>query len=1220
MKFIRNYFRLFLLALTIVFCTNSNAQITGFGLTTDTAVHNIGIGFVVGASINALQDSTSAIIRIRYNNTLVAVDPTNTALPSCMSYSINGTNDTVTIFINNLSLCSAEINPSVSVGIGFKFLCPDSCFKDLPNGIKNAQFSATVTDNHAQTFTSTCTAKGKLQNDVTLSQSIISYNSVNAEIIYEVRYRNPNCYKIKNPVFNVTLSDTSAYIVPQPYGYDHVYTVNASGGSFNISPNIPSLEMGMVNDIYFRYKVKLRCNTALGSTISSTVKLLGENCGQDSSVIKSTGLLAYTVPSLVSIIPSIHVMLDGFFCAITNNGNTPLNIEVTSVLPPIHLTSITHHASYTSAVAGVRYFDCGGTPFPSATTEYPMSGGIDAGNNNVPLPNTKSFLYKIYDLPPGEQIFLYTNYDTSSSCNGPASAPPYINNLHIVYNCAIQQNVCSTCGDGPYVVDTFSVITKNPKIYCESTTDILDYKGIGDTINLCYNIRNYGDNALNNGIYTVPLPLGIHALPLTATFANFSSSPTTSMSGNSIVFNLPQLPVGNSTYQICFKAVIVAGVTAGEHLVTNTISGTNPVYSNNVCISKININAVSAISITKKVKGSLDAGYSTNGQGIPGSMVKYQLTLYNSGTTPINRIEVIDRIPTIGNVKILGNPGALLTNQFNMVMQSVPTSSTYTTRYTKLQNICTGWPMTASNCTAFTSSSWLSTMPTPESLVKGVKFTFDTLFQIAPSSSYTFEFQTTIPTSALNNQTDCNTAGFYAIPIGATTVFASESPEACIKVKIPLPPCDTNASANFHISVNSEVNNYNITAIPNNTYPNTAHQWFVLSSPNPTGGPYTPVYSSTAATLTYGPLQYNVYYTVIHKIKTDCAEDCSSVIQYQSNNGANCCLANFYWPGGAGTEPHPLSAAFELGATPFAPNQYTINIYPTYTYGANISHQWYVLRSHFNTGGPYFPVTQGSGPTFSYAPADDSWYYFVIHKIKSDCGEACYGQSICRNCKGVTPCEMCGVIDCSLLDNYWPKCQPPINLKGDCEKGGVLSWQPVAAAGGYQIEMSLNDPECCETKYEQIGFHFGLDQNSIHLNTLDLPKYDCIRWRVRSKCDNGYSDWTDWTCYYCETFIPFPKMAAKASSNVKEINVSPQVIPNPNNGEMKLSMKVEGPLEISVMVFNAQAVLVKSVAKNKYPDGNFLTNLNMGSNTAKGVYLFVFDTNYGTFNKKVIIQ
>jgi hypothetical protein len=272
-----------------------------------------------------------------------------------------------------------------------------------------------------------------------------------------------------------------------------------------------------------------------------------------------------------------------------------------------------------------------------------------------------------------------------------------------------------------------------------------------------------------------------------------------------------------------------------------------------------------------------------------------------------------------------------------------------------------------------------------------------------------------------------------------------------------------------------------------------------------------------------------------------------------------------------------------------------------------------------------------TGANFSYAPADDGLYYFIVHRLKSPCGDVCYGQSICRNCKNLleAPCELCGEIDCSLLDQIWNPnpCGTPVNLAGNC-RSNILTWDAVTGAGGYNVEINYNDPLCCRSSYAPTANRYDVSTNLLDLNSIPTPVYDCIRWRVRAKCDNGYGEWSAWLCYSCGVIAadPDPKgdaeplRASRNSNPVKAVNVSPRISPNPNNGEMNLEMRTAGELVLSVNVFNAQGMLVKTIRENKYPDGNFVTRLSMGSNTPKGLYLVVFNTNYGTFRKKVIIN
>jgi Secretion system C-terminal sorting domain len=462
--------------------------------------------------------------------------------------------------------------------------------------------------------------------------------------------------------------------------------------------------------------------------------------------------------------------------------------------------------------------------------------------------------------------------------------------------------------------------------------------------------------------------------------------------------------------------------------------------------------------------------------------------------------------------------------------------------------------------------------------------------------------------------------------------------------------CDNFIKANFLLDITPAANSYSLTALGFNTYANAnaVHEWYVLSSPNQTGGPYTPVFSTTSTTQTTVPLftnaQYGLYYTVIHKVRTKCGEVCVQRVQYQSGlqrlgevsgsveTQADCCLPFQFWPNGPGA-PQVFTAEFEIGATPLGSGQYTITTFPTYSYSNNpsVTHEWFVLSSPNPTGGPYTSILQASGYNFSYAPADDGLYYFIIHRVKSPCGDVCYGQSICRNCKdqAQAQCELCGPIDCRILDEIWNPnpCDTPVNLTGDCRRN-TLNWDAVAGAGGYNLELSFNDPACCRSPYAPTGFMYDVSTNMLDLNTVHTPVYDCIRWRVRAKCDNGYSNWSAWVCYSCGAVGIEPDPAkttavAKNSSNnntVKNISLNPRISPNPNNGEMNLEIRAAGELVVSVDIFNAQGMLVRTIKESKHADGVFATRLNMGSNTPKGLYLVMFKTNYGTFSKKVVIN
>lgn len=445
--------------------------------------------------------------------------------------------------------------------------------------------------------------------------------------------------------------------------------------------------------------------------------------------------------------------------------------------------------------------------------------------------------------------------------------------------------------------------------------------------------------------------------------------------------------------------------------------------------------------------------------------------------------------------------------------------------------------------------------------------------------------------------------------------------------------CDDFINSHFQLAVMPAAGSYTITAVLFNPYTNinATHEWYVLSSPNPGAGPYTPEYATTGTSFSWSGCQYGLYYTVIHKVKTSCGEICTAVEQYQSQGknsvkeSEECCLAFQFWPNGPGNGTQPVAAEFEFGTTPAGSGHYVITATPTYSYSnPNITHQWYVISSPTLTG-PYTAAAYGTGNTFSFT-ATDGLYYFITHKLITPCGEVCFRQNIIRNIRD-EKCDLCEPLGCKPTQEHWPKCYPPMDLKNDCRRG-MLSWAPVPDAAGYEVQLNYNDEHCCRSEYEFMEDHITTDVTYVYIRDIRHPKFTCIRWRVRAKCEEGYSEWSEWLCYSCSDIIiggpviiePKSLKASAGNSEGKDPDAVPQVAPNPNNGDMFLQMKVKGELTVAVSVYNSQGVLIKTLAEKKCPDGHYMEKLNLGAGIPKGMYMVVFKTNAGTFNQKVVVN
>ncbi len=392
------------------------------------------------------------------------------------------------------------------------------------------------------------------------------------------------------------------------------------------------------------------------------------------------------------------------------------------------------------------------------------------------------------------------------------------------------------------------------------------------------------------------------------------------------------------------------------------------------------------------------------------------------------------------------------------------------------------------------------------------------------------------------------------------------------------------------------------------------HEWYILSSANATGGPYTPI-TSFAGNFAPFTATNGLYYTIIHKFKNECGEVCSSQVQYRKNNVTDCCLSSQYWANGVGT-PQILNASFNIGLS-LAGQIQTVS---TGTTSTSVTHNWYLLSSALPNAGPYTLLLTQSTPINNYT-ALDGVYYFVVHKVKSDCAEVCYGQSICRNC-GINKQAIIGVVDCNILNNTLQPiiCKTPENLVSSCKKN---SWTSNPLAVGYEIEITFNDSKCCKSELEKIVKIYETTSNFLNSSTFAGIQYDCYSWRVRSICakqPKTVSDWSTSNCFSCKPIeLGFQKDKNQEPGFKDQVLYKPTVSPNPNNGILELEMKTKNELILSVDIFNTSGILVKSIAEDRYSDGVFSKQLDLKS-ISKGFYLLIFKTNYGTFNEKVIIN
>lgn len=759
--------KVLLLSIFMLFACFTQAQVNGFSITEPAfpTAHILGTSFPLNVSFNWTPTTTSAIVVIDYDPLLVSYNASCAAsLPACLNITNSGTQ--LTINISNLLACTNT--GAISFNLCFIFKCPGSCIGEA----KTALFTATITDNLLTEQNSSCQSNGTLNNSTSLSHNFFSFNQLTAEVTYKVCFSNPECLRIVNPIFTVT---PSLGTITSVYGNNYNYTLNGN----TISPNVSEFNQGVNNCFY--YVVKLPCNEGLGETLTSNVTWKGTNCDIPESTIRGPVPASYVIPATPVANSNINITMSStsnyFNYNITNTGNTPLNLIATNYLPQVHLrsnpnNSVMQNTSQAGLAGTIEYFDCNNSS--AGTNLLTGNGALD---QNAPATNTSRFVHQVTGLLPGQWVNLSLYYDLTSSCNGDAGNPPFIDSLSVTYICA--GSGASDCVDCDEEGEKHHIAEYNPQpnMVCVLNQDIQGCKNTGDTLDLCYEFRNNGDNLLTGGLFKVVLPAWLEADTSSIVYTGFTSDPVIVPSTN-IQFNLPDLAFGSNTYKICFKAVIRNGAVGGSRTIWTVISGSNLPNPQNLCRTTFNICAFAAIGIDKKVKGDLDSDFTYNGYGNPNSTVQYEITVSNTGTIAVDNLVVIDRIPQPGNLTILGSPNsAPIPNDFQMLMLPAIPDANYTAEYTSTQNICTAWPATGMPCNA---GAWGST-----TLDGGVRFTFNPSYTLAPGASYTFIFETQIPETAVSGMVDCNTAGFIAeSTTGGYTINPVETNPVCITAYI----------------------------------------------------------------------------------------------------------------------------------------------------------------------------------------------------------------------------------------------------------------------------------------------------------------------------------------------------------------------------------------------------------------------------------------------------
>lgn len=301
-----------------------------------------------------------------------------------------------------------------------------------------------------------------------------------------------------------------------------------------------------------------------------------------------------------------------------------------------------------------------------------------------------------------------------------------------------------------------------------------------------------------------------------------------------------------------------------------------------------------------------------------------------------------------------------------------------------------------------------------------------------------------------------------------------------------------------------------------------------------------------------------------------------------------------------------IKANFFLDINHIDEQNYTLSAVNYDTYSSAFQHEWYILSSPNLTGGPYTPESYQIGENFSFN-AEYGKCYFVVHKVISDCGEVCYGRSICQSQRSEdmkSDCEVCGEISCDILDQWWPPCSDVIAPTNVQVSGNTVTWDPVPGAIGYIVEPAKFWPVDCRCDNPVSIVPVETTETSV---SLSLPNRGCTVVTVRAICSESVSSQ--------------PSNLVCVNGTRKEVKLQEvEVSPNPNNGDMTFKINSSETIPVVIEVRNFYGVIIHNT--NIKVTANITESIqwNATGKLSSGIYFVTFRTGDEVITKKVIVQ
>lgn len=278
------------------------------------------------------------------------------------------------------------------------------------------------------------------------------------------------------------------------------------------------------------------------------------------------------------------------------------------------------------------------------------------------------------------------------------------------------------------------------------------------------------------------------------------------------------------------------------------------------------------------------------------------------------------------------------------------------------------------------------------------------------------------------------------------------------------------------------------------------------------------------------------------------------------------------------------------------------------------THTWEIYSSPTGNAGTYSYIGTFNYPNVYLSGAGPC--YLVKHTVSNQCGTACYAQSVCyQPCNAVQPGE------CTDLT-------PPTHLTYNSSTN-LFSWTPVPGAVSYEIEIIVNDPECCRGSFMMAPIVITTTNNNYVINWGEHGidgKPECFSWRVIAKCPNGNSVSSAKQCGFPWSGNDDPDKnpnSIKTGSTedaIKDGNTSVKLYPNPVKGTVSIDIATQTETSFTVSIDNIDGKTVKTFDKLRTSGNKYTLKWNTES-VGKGTYLVKVMTADGhILVKKLLVE